>query len=159
MPHPPETRPNGAAAPEEVVAGTKSRARNAKRRVDTLKRRAEFLATRNGARWATPFFALEALKRGPSGETDGARFGFTVSKKVGGAVDRNRIKRRLKAAVAQVQGEQARPDFDYVLIARRPALDATFDALVAELAKAIGRVNSQKPGRPARKPAAKGKAP
>ncbi|RTL65090.1 MAG: ribonuclease P protein component [Hyphomicrobiales bacterium] len=129
-----------------------------RRRIDTLKRRAEFLATRNGARWATPFFALEAIKRGPEA-TEGARFGFTVSKKVGGAVERNRIKRRLKEAVAQVQASAARAGFDYVLIARRPALDATFDALVAELAKAIGRVNTQKPGRQNRKPAAKGKAP
>lgn len=157
MPHPPETRPHGVAAPDGVLAGTVSRGRGAKR-VDTLKRRAEFLAARNGARWSTPFFALEALKRAP-GTSDGARFGFTVSKKVGGAVERNRIKRRLRAAVAEVQAQAARADFDYVLIARRPALDATFDALVTELSKAIGRVNSQKPGRPHRKPAAKGKAP
>ena len=74
---------------------------------------------------------------------DGARFGFTVSKKVGNAVERNRIKRRLKAAVRGLANDQARNDFDYVLIARRAALDAAFTALVLDLTQAFGRVHSK----------------
>src|SRR5262245_30371530 len=101
-------------------------------RIATLKRRSEFLRIRNGARCSTPGFVLEGKRRvegGNGGAGDGARFGFTVSKKVGGAVERNRIKRRLKAAVRDVVGEHARGDFDYVLIARRSALDAGYSAL------------------------------
>jgi ribonuclease P protein component len=108
----------------------------------TLKRRPEFLRVRGGARWAMPAFVLEAKQR-----TDAARvanvprFGFTVSKQIGGAVDRNRVRRRLKAAVRAVLPEHARCDFDYVVIARRPALDARFDALAADLAEALKRVH------------------
>jgi ribonuclease P protein component len=114
-------------------------------RVATLKRRAEFLRLRNGARCATASFVLEGKRRVDRGEGAGAeipRFGFTVSKKVGGAVERNRIKRRLKAAVRDVVREHARSDFDYVLIARRAALDAGYGVLVADLVRALGRVHA-----------------
>jgi ribonuclease P protein component len=111
-------------------------------RLETLKRRSDFLRVRGGARWATPAFVLEAKRRGGSEEE--ARFGFTVSKQVGGAVERNRIRRRLKAAVRDVLREHARRDFDYVLIARRPALDAVYAALVSELVQALHRVHAQR---------------
>ncbi|MBX9589953.1 MAG: ribonuclease P protein component [Hyphomonadaceae bacterium] len=124
--------------------------------VATLKRRPDFLRLRRGARFATPGFVLEGKRRGGEDEgpsADGARFGFTVSKQVGTAVARNRIKRRLKAAVRDVVYEHARSDFDYVLIARRAALDAGFAMLVSDLIKALGRVNARpadgRPGRPA----------
>lgn len=113
-------------------------------RVATLKRRPEFLRIRKGARFATPGFVLEAKRRDDeSVPADGARFGFTVSKKVGNAVERNRIKRRLKAAVRDVVRNHSRSDFDYVLIARRAALDAGFAALVSDLIKALGRVHAK----------------
>jgi ribonuclease P protein component len=109
----------------------------------TLKRRAEFLSVRGGARWATPAFVVEG-KRRPSGVAGGGpRFGFTVSKQVGGAVERNRIRRRLKAAARDVLLEHARRNYDYVLIARRPALDAAFAALVSDLADALKRVHAR----------------
>ena len=113
----------------------------------TLKRRREFLAVRGGARWATLAFVLEGRRRGSSPPGDfpdeTPRFGFTVSKQVGGAVDRSRIKRRLKAATRDVLLEHARPNYDYVLIARRPALDAAFAALVSDLADALKRVHAR----------------
>ena len=114
-------------------------------RLATLKRRSEFLRIRKGARFATPAFVLEAKRRDDESELepDGARFGFTVSKQVGNAVERNRIKRRLKAAVRDVVRDHARSDFDYVLIARRAALDAGFAALVSDLIKALGRVHAK----------------
>ena len=70
-----------------------------------------------------------------------ARFGFTVSRAVGGAVERNRIKRRLKAAVKSVQITHARHDFDYVVVARRVVLEVKFEELVRELANALDRVH------------------
>jgi ribonuclease P protein component len=107
-----------------------------------LKRRPEFLRVRAGARWAMPAFVLEAKRRADAGHNENVpRFGFTVSKQIGGAVDRNRVRRRLKAAVCGVLPEHARCDFDYVVIARRPALDARFDALVADLVEALKRVH------------------
>ena len=113
-------------------------------RVSTLKRRSEFLRIRKGARWATPAFVLEAKQREDrvrAGATVQPRFGFTVTKQIGKAVDRNRIRRRLKAAVGRVQGHHAKGDFDYVLIARRPALDSAFAELVSDLATALDHVH------------------
>ena len=123
-------------------------------RIETLKRRSEFLRTRNGPRSATPCFVLEAKRREADGGDTNAqapRFGFTVSKKVGGAVERNRIKRRLKAAVREVVCEHSRGDFDYVLIARRAALEARYAAMVADLIEALKRVH-RAPEKPAKSP-------
>jgi ribonuclease P protein component len=112
-------------------------------RLVTLKRRGQFLRIRKGARWATSAFVLEAKRRVDEDEADieHPRFGFTVTKQVGKAVERNRIRRRLKAAVKDVQGSHAKRDFDYVLIARRPALTSAYSALVSDLAVALERVH------------------
>jgi ribonuclease P protein component len=121
-------------------------------RLVTLKRRPQFLRIRKGARWATPAFVLEAKRRvdeAPA-EPQEPRFGFTVTKQVGKAVERNRIRRRLKAAVKDVQVAHARRDFDYVLIARRPALTSAFQALVGDLVIALDRVHRPPAARPAR---------
>jgi ribonuclease P protein component len=123
----------------------------------TLRHRSEFLRVRTGARWATPAFVLEGKRRGDTpvlppvlhqdtpAPSETARFGFTVSKQVGGAVERNRIKRRLKAAVRGILPDHVQRNFDYVLIARRPALDVAFAALVADLVEALQRVHTRKP--------------
>src|SRR5262249_55217322 len=113
-------------------------------RVTTLKKRSEFLRVRKGARCAAAAFVLEAKAReksapGPSAE--GPRFGFTVTRRLGKAVERNRMRRRLKAAVRDAAPDHARGDFDYVLIARRQALTSQFAALVGELARAFVRVD------------------
>ncbi len=109
--------------------------------VTTLKKRAEFQRVRKGARWAGAAFVLEGKARGSEG---GPRFGFTVTRQIGKAVERNRIRRRLKAAVGGVAPGHARGDFDYVVIARRPALTTDFAALEADLVKALGRVHKHK---------------
>jgi ribonuclease P protein component len=114
-----------------------------------LTRRSQFLRLRKGARWATAAFVLEAMQRQQSCPVSTPRFGFTVTKRVGKAVERNRMKRRLKAAVRNAQMEHARRDFDYVVIARRPALQTDFAVLCADLVKALARVHrpgSHRPG-------------
>lgn len=119
----------------------------------TLKRRSEFLRIRGGARWSTPLFVLETKPAAGRTTTAGPRFGYTVTKALGTAVVRNRIRRRLKAAVAELAAGHARPGHDYVLIARGPALDAEFAALRNALATALERVHGParaKPERPAR---------
>jgi ribonuclease P protein component len=112
-------------------------------RVTTLKKRSEYLRVRKGARCATPAFVLEAKVRdgASSRPASGPRFGFTVTRQVGKAVERNRIRRRLKAAVRDAAEKHAKGEFDYVLIARRPALTSHFAALVGELARAFARVH------------------
>lgn len=115
-------------------------------RVVTLKRRAQFLRIRKGARWATSTFVLETKPRDDEDAAE-ARFGFTVTKQIGKAVERNRIRRRLKAAVKDVQMAHARSDFDYVLIARRPALTSAYTALVSDLVAALERVHRTPTGK------------
>ena len=112
-------------------------------RLATLKRRAEFLRVRGGGRSATPAFVLEGRQRSATAPADAPRFGFTVSKQVGNAVERNRIRRRLKAAARDVLLERARCDFDYVLIARRPALDTAFASLVSDLVESLKLVHTR----------------
>ncbi len=115
--------------------------------VETLKKRAEFLRLRGGARTATPSFVLETRPR-EAGRVDArgerpaaVRFGYTVTKKLGGAVVRNRIRRRLKAAVGLVAPKLAHSGHDYVLVARLAAYDRAFPELKKDLERALQRVH------------------
>jgi ribonuclease P protein component len=114
-------------------------------RLATLKCRKEFQAVRKGSRWSTRVFVLEGYQRTAARGPAQARFGFTVARAVGGAVERNRVRRRLKAAVRSVQKTHARDDFDYVVIARRAVLEAKFADLVRELNKALDKVHRPRP--------------
>lgn len=75
-----------------------------------------------------------------AGDGDGARIGFTASKKVGNAVARNRAKRRLRALTAEVMTQHAQPGRDYVLIARQSTPTRSYKALRADLEKALKRL-------------------
>jgi len=109
--------------------------------LSTLKKRAEFLRVRGGPRWSTPAFVLEA-RSPPAGAHDpAARFGFTVSKKIGSAVVRNRVRRRLRALVAALDPSRVREGFDYVLIARPGAEQRSYRELAADLDQALDRVH------------------
>jgi ribonuclease P protein component len=109
-----------------------------------LKRRAEFLQVAGkGRRWATPGLVLQAWSR-PSG-TDhppAARVGFTASRKVGIAVERNRARRRLRAAVDQVLPEHGAPGQDYVVIARGTTMKRPFALLLGDLETALRRLGA-----------------
>jgi ribonuclease P protein component len=121
-------------------------------KLTTLKKRSEFLRIRGGTRCPTPPFVLETKPRLESAAACAPpRFGFTVTKAMGGAVERNRIRRRLKAAVTAIAATAAQPGRDYVLIARKNALDIPFDALKKDLERAFHRVHHA----PATKPRAR----
>lgn len=120
--------------------------------MDRLKKRAEFLAVAKGARSARRGFVLQALAD-PQSEA-APRVGFTVTKKTGNAVERNRIRRRLREAIRLDGHRHARPGADYVLVGRRDALGLPFETLVADLASAFRQVHrgpgpgGPKPGGP-----------
>ena len=99
--------------------------------VGRLKSRPQFLAVRVGEKRRGGFFLLEVLDR-KEPDTE-ARVGFTVTKKHGNAVERNRMRRRLKEAVRLHAGFAMQPGHDYVVVARRDVLTASFDELAAEL--------------------------
>ena len=81
---------------------------------ETLRRRADFQRAARGRKAATPGFVLQARPQGAGL----LRVGFTCSKKVGGAVQRNRAKRRLREIARAVLPEAGRAGWDYVLIGR-----------------------------------------
>jgi ribonuclease P protein component len=113
--------------------------------VARLKRRPDFLRVAAGRRkWVAPGLILQALKQdgsvSPGGGTAPARIGFTASAKVGGAVVRNRARRRLRAAAASVMPLHAQPAHDYVLIARAGTVQRRFADLVADLEAGLKRL-------------------
>jgi ribonuclease P protein component len=102
-----------------------------------LRQRADFVAAASGRKVATAAFVLQVLARSDQGPI---RVGFTVSKKVGTAVERNRVRRRLKDVVGRSAAGQLRPGHDYVLIGRRAALQLSFDKMSEELKMALRRL-------------------
>lgn len=112
---------------------------------DTLKSRKEFLAVQKGQRVRGPHFLLEMVQQAPSQTTRGSkpRVGYTVTKKQGNAVERNRIKRRLRAATRAVKSYQA--GTDYVFIGRNTVLHVPFDALLKEVSARLCRAHGEKP--------------
>ncbi len=93
--------------------------------MERLRQRADFLAAAAGAKAPTPTFVLQMRPRREDGPV---RVGFTVSKKVGNAVERNRIRRRLREVVRLSPPSHMRPGHDYVLIGRRAALERSVRA-------------------------------
>ncbi len=102
-----------------------------KKIVGRLKSRPQFLAVREGEKRRGSLFLLEVLNRRQ--EDSEARVGFTVTKKHGNSVERNRMRRRLKEAVRLHAGFAMQPGHDYVVVARRDVLTASFEELAAEL--------------------------
>lgn len=110
----------------------------------TLCRRGDFMrVSRGGARIAMPAFTLQMAPREDSGAETPARFGLTVTRKVAGAVGRNRIRRRLREALRLGGIVGAKPGRDYVFVARRPALAVTFADLLAQMTEGLARLNDR----------------
>lgn len=120
--------------------------------VGRLKSRPQFLFVRDGEKRKGPTFLLEVRDRNAPDEPP--RVGFTVTKKHGNAVERNRMRRRLKEAVRLSAGFAMQPGHDYVIVARRDVLSAPFETLRAGLKDRITTRQQQKQ-RP--RPAAPGK--
>jgi ribonuclease P protein component len=107
--------------------------------MEKLRQRADFLAAAAGSRVPAVAFVLQARRRDDDGP---ARIGFTVSRKVGTAVERNRARRRLKEVVRLFAMERVKPGHDYVLVARRAALTRPFVQMVEDFDGALRRVRS-----------------
>ncbi|WP_208441126.1 ribonuclease P protein component [Bartonella raoultii] len=105
-----------------------------------LRKRADFLAARTGEKRRGPLFLLEVKSHTQTAETKTplvARVGFTVTRKNGNAVKRNRIKRRLREAVRVGLTDNMEAGTDYVIIARPDALHAPFTYLINELNRRV----------------------
>ena len=119
-----------------------------------LRKRSEFLRAARGNRAGRSAFSLQAIAIGDGAESPAAGalpgIGYTVTKKTGNSPQRNRIKRRLRAAAASC-ASAFRPQHDYVLVGRREALSEKFDTLVRDLSSSIAKVHASRADSP-RKP-------
>ncbi|MBW4332271.1 ribonuclease P protein component [Stakelama sp. CBK3Z-3] len=103
-----------------------------------MTRRADYLAANRGARAPMPGFVLLVRARGDGDPV--MRIGITVSKKVGNAVVRNRMKRRFRSLVREILPEAGIVGADHVLIGRQGGIERDFNRLKAELAKALTKL-------------------
>jgi ribonuclease P protein component len=107
-------------------------------RLSTIKRRADFLAANGGLRATTPGFIL--LVRDREDKDPAMRVGFTVTRKIGGAVVRNRMKRRFRAIAREIVPAKGIAGADHVMIGRTNGIEREFDLLRSELAGALDRL-------------------
>jgi len=87
---------------------------------------------------------IQAIKSTCAAERQEPRIGYTVTKKVGNAVIRNRIRRRLRAAAARVFAHKARKDHDYVVIGKHGTLTAGYTSILKDFEQALDHVHGNK---------------
>lgn len=107
--------------------------------IQRLTKRSEFLFVRQGARASRGAVLIEARRRAEDGPF---RVGFTTSKKVGGAVQRNRARRRLREAARQLLPELGLAGVDYVLVARQQTPEAAWVGLLDDVRNALIRLRA-----------------
>jgi ribonuclease P protein component len=104
---------------------------------ERLRRRADFLAAATGLKAPTAAFVLQVRQRG---DQAAGRVGFTVARRVGTAVERNRVRRRLKEVVRLAAATGLPNGNDYVLVGRRAALSVPFEQILNDFKRALGRL-------------------
>jgi len=112
-------------------------------RISTLAKRPDFLRIAAGRiKWVSGSMIVQVAKR-PEGchEITDIRVGYTASKKVGNAVLRNRVKRRLREVARHVLPNSGREGYDFVLIARSATVELPFDQLIRDFSWCLKRLN------------------
>lgn len=108
--------------------------------------RPEYLAVAaTGRKWVTPSFILQASPPGTNTDPKQAapaKVGFTVSKKVGNAVNRSRARRRLKEAARANFPANAPAGWNFVIIGRAAAITYPFEKMGADMRWALAKLAS-----------------
>lgn len=107
--------------------------------VARVKARRDFLAANSGIRVPTPAFVLLVKQTG----LGFSRAGFTVSKKNGNAVQRNRAKRRLREAARMAMAEAPIASADHIFIARPLPAELPFSQLLAHAQQALEKAEKR----------------
>jgi ribonuclease P protein component len=106
--------------------------------IQRLKKRPDFLAAAKGASCARGAVLVQARPRGDG--SDVIRAGFTATRRIGGAVERNRAKRRLREAARLTLPTEGQPGCDYVFIARGGTADRPWGRLLDDVKTALIRL-------------------
>ena len=124
--------------PQKAVGLITETADRDMRGYSVITKRADFLAANRGKRYATPGFVLLVFDRR---DGDAAiRLGITITKKVGNAVVRNRMRRRFRELMREMLGEQGKAGADHILIGRDGGIEKDFGELRADMLKALGKL-------------------
>jgi ribonuclease P protein component len=110
----------------------------ASRGYSIITKRSDFLAANRGKRYATPGFVLLVFDRGD--DDPAKRLGITITKKVGNAVVRNRMRRRFRELTRELLGEHGKAGADHILIGRDGGIEREFGTLRGEMVKALGKL-------------------
>lgn len=106
-------------------------------KIEPLRKRSQFIKVNECRNRVSAKSLVLQLCQNETNSPDTIRLGFTVTKKLGNAVVRNRIKRRLRAAAKMVMPNLAQPSFDYVLIGRSATFDRDFKDIIKDLKYAL----------------------
>ena len=113
-----------------------------KRVIEKLKTRPQYLkVAKENVRKAMPGVVVQYLP--PAGKDGPVRVGLTVTARTGGAVDRNRIKRRLRAVIGEILPLCGQPGATYVVIGRRATLTRSYEKLAEDLKTAVEALNKR----------------
>ena len=103
-----------------------------------IKKRSDFLAANRGKRYATPGFVL--LVKDRQDDNADIRLGITITKKVGNAVVRNRMRRRFRALAQEMLASKGKAGADHILIGRDGGIERDFGELRTDMMKALGKL-------------------
>lgn len=114
-------------------------------RIHTLKKREEFVQiAQRGGKFSTPTLVLQHMSCPSPHSADDVRIGFTVTRKLGNAVVRNRIKRRLREASRKLLPEFAVAGHDYVFIGRSATQHCPYATLLKDMQRALQSAQSKR---------------
>lgn len=128
-----EDRPTTAPGPIDTHPAA------ATRTIEVIRKRPDFVAANRGKRFVTPGFVLLVHKRRSDHNADdqAVRYGVTVTKKIGNAVARNRMKRRFRALIATTLPQYGITGADHILIGRKQEKEPAFDRMRSDLEKGL----------------------
>jgi ribonuclease P protein component len=135
-PQHPERPPR--AWPQEAVGLSHGIANRDMRGYSIIKKRSDFLAANRGKRYATPGFVL--LVKDRHDDDPAIRLGITITKKVGNAVVRNRMRRRFRELARDMLADKGQAGADHILIGRDGGIEREFGELRADMARALDKL-------------------
>ncbi|MEP2990845.1 MAG: ribonuclease P protein component [Parasphingorhabdus sp.] len=135
----PKTDSSVNVEPSELLDSQSIEPATSQKPISVIRKRPDFVAANRGKRFVSPGFVLLIHKRrnGHAADHQAVRFGITVTKKIGNAVVRNRMKRRFRALISDILPKYGLDGADHILIGRKQDKGPAFGAMQADLEKGL----------------------